>query len=383
MATTSTVRHVKAGVVRTTREPDATRAPVRALRAGSGASSQLRALSIITVVILAVTIMGLAPSMPVDAVTVLTTPPKIFTSSCFIEATEESTPNVPDCTPSTAVNAAGAAITPTETIPSTPSIGLHKVTVRAEDGSGNWASTTRVILVEDTKAPIMPDLSSCVIEATGRLTPTAACAIPPGIVCDIPEHLPAGPRESYTCTATDRHGNFATKEIYVTVEDRTPPTCTSSRIPMYIEARGQFTEIVITDNNINPLDREDPAPALSHSHKPIAVDDWGIIRWTVTDDADLTATCTQSIIVRDTTPPSFLSSLDPILVTSAVPVSVSSVALTPPEVTDIADPDPAVYHRKTGMFAVGENEVTWFARDASINTSSATQKVIVSPPAAP
>jgi len=66
-----------------------------------------------------------------------------------------------------------------------------------------------------------------------------------------------------------------------------------------------------------------------------------------------------------------------------VPVSVSSVALAPPEATDIADPGPAVYHRETGEFGVGENEVTWFARDDSVNTSSATQKVIVQPPAAP
>jgi len=326
--------------------------------------------------------MGIALSAPDDMAAMFTTPPKITAAWCFLEATGDATHTSMCATPS-AFNAAGKKIPLDETMPATLAIGLHKVPVRAEDDSGNWASTTRVILVYDTTAPEIPDLSPCVIEATGHMTSTAACSVPQGVVCDIPEQLAVITRKPYTCTATDEHGNFSTKEIYVTVEDRTPPTCTSSRVPTYIEARGRSTEIVIGDNNIKPSDNADLDLDLSHSHSPIAVDDWGIIRWTVTDDAGLTASCTQSVIVHDTTPPSFPTTLDPVPVDSAVPVSVSSVTLTPPVVTDIADPDPAVYHRESGTFDVGENEVTWFARDASVNTSSATQKVIVQPAQAP
>lgn len=333
----------------------------------------------VTVVILAASTMGLALSTPDDMSVTPTTPPKITTSWCFIEAIGESTSTL-QCASSTAVDAVGVALTPTETIPSTLPVGLHKVTVRAEDDNGNWASTTRVILVEDTTAPRISDLPPCVIEATGKLTPTTTCVIPEGLECDIPESLPPIPPKLHTCTAMDEHGNSTSKQISVSVEDTKPPTCTSSRIPTYIEARGPTTLIVTGDNNIDPSDDADTNLTLSHSHPPIAVDDWGIIRWTVTDGAGLTASCTQSVIIQDTTPPSFPTTLLPVPVDSAVPVSVSSVTLTPPTVTDTADRDPAVYHRETGTFDVGENTVTWFARDASANTSSATQKVIVTPP---
>lgn len=331
---------------------------------------------------MAATTAGLALSAPDDMSATLTTPPKITALSCFIEAIGEST-STSKCGQSSAVDAMGAVLTPAETIPPTLPIGLHKVIVRAEDGSGNWASTTRVILVEDTTAPDVPDLQPCVIEATAHETPTSTCNIPADLECDIPESLPPIPPKLYTCTATDEHDNSASKQISVSVEDKTPPTCTSSRIPKYIEARGPTTEIMIEDNNIKPSDNADENPTLSHLHPPIEVDGWGIIRWTVTDGAGLTATCTQSVIIRDRTPPSFPETLLPIPVTSAVPVSVSSVTLTPPEVTDIADRAPVVYHEETGTFDMGENTVTWFAVDKSINLSSATQKVIVRPPQVP
>lgn len=325
---------------------------------------------------------GLALSAPDDMSVTLTTPPKITTSWCFIEAIGVST-STSQCAPSSAVDAVGALLMPTETIPPVLPTGLSTIPVRAEDKDGNWASTTRVILVEDTTAPSVPDLQPCVIEATAHETSTTICAIPAGLECDIPESLPPIPPKLYTCTATDEHGNSASKQISVSVEDTTPPTCTSSRIPKYIEARGPTTEIMITDNNIRPSDNADKNLTLSHSHSPIAVDGWGIIRWTVTDGAGLTATCTQSVIIRDRTPPSFPETLLPVPVTSAVPVSISSVTLTPPEVTDVADRNPVVYHEETGTFGMGENTVTWFAIDKSINISSATQKVIVSPPPAP
>ena len=382
MATTSDTVCAKAGTAGIAREPGMPRASARALKGGSGVGQRPRVLPIVAVAILAATTMGVALSAPDDAVAVLTKPPKITAMFCFIEALGDTT-STSMCASSSAFDAAGKRLTPDETTPASLPIGLHKVVVRAEDSNGNWASTTRAILVEDTTAPEMPDLAPCVIEAAGRKTPTAACDVPTGIVCDIPKSLPVSPRKPYTCTATDSHGNFATKEIYVTVEDTTPPTCTSSRIPTYIEARGKFTEIAITDNNIMPSDGEDSNFELSHSHAPIAVEDWGFIRWTVTDGAGLTASCTQAVIVHDTTPPSFPTTLDPVPVTSAVPVSVSSVTLTPPVVTDIADPNPAVYHEEEGTFAVGENTVTWFAIDESTNMSSATQKVIVQPAQTP
>jgi len=123
-----------------------------------------------------------------------------------------------------------------------------------------------------------------------------------------------------TWIAIDGSGNtsFADQKVIVRkapadAGDAEPPACTTSRAPKYIEARGERTAIEAGDDNILP----DGAPGglvLSHPHPPIEVDGWGIIRWTVTNGAGLTASCTQSVIVHDTTPPSFPAALPDIVV---------------------------------------------------------------------
>jgi len=267
------------------------------------------------------------------------------------------------------------------------------------DGRGNTATCTERIVVRDRTPPSFPDSLPDILVASEAPVSVSSVTLVPPEVTDIAGSETAVYHEetgmfdvgenTVTWIAIDSWQNASTAAQKVIVrkapEDAggaEPPACTSSRVPTYIEARGERTAIEAGDSNILP----DGAPGglvLSHPHPPIGVDDWEFIRWTVTNGAGLTASCTQAVIVHDTTPPSFPDSLPDILVASAVPVSVSSVALAPPDVTDIADPDPAVYHRETGEFGMGENEVTWFAIDDSVNTSSAVQKVIVRPASAP
>ncbi len=264
----------------------------------------------ITLIVLAAALasVGVMATPTVSAADLLS--PTIMTSWCFIEATGASTPTS-SCTPSTATDA-GASITPTETIPATLELGLHKVLVNATDSSGNWAATTRAILVADT----------------------------------------------------------------------TPPTCTSVRYPVYVEARAPLTAILPQDAKIAPADTASTLDELhlSTNARPLQVDQGRTVLWTVEDRAGNTAKCTQRIIVLDTTPPSFPDTIPPIIHPSAVPVSVSSVPLVPPAATDIADPILAIYHEETGMFELGVNTVTWLAIDASVNVATATQKVIVQAP---
>ena len=268
----------------------------------------------------------------------------------------------------------------------------------ADDG-GNTATCTERIIVRDRTPPSFPETLPDILVASAVPVSVSSVTLVPPEVTDIAGsehqvyHEETGTfsvgENTVTWIATDFWTNtsFADQKVIVRkapedAGDAEPPECTSSRVPKYIEARGEHTAIVPADGNILP----DGAPGglvLSHSHPPIEVDDWGFIRWTVTNSAGLSASCTQAVIVHDTTPPSFTGALPDIVVESAVPVSVWSVGLEKPKATDIADPDPAVYHEEEGKFGMGENEVTWFARDASINESAAVQKVIVRPPVAP
>lgn len=180
--------------------------------------------------------------------------------------------------------------------------------------------------------------------------------------------------------STVSHGTWLATTRAILVADTTPPECTSPRLPTYVEARGKLTRPLSTDTMIEPRDSVDTALDLTTNAKPLAVDQGRTVLWTVVDDGGNKTTCTERIIVIDRTPPSFPDTLPSVVVTSAVPVSVSSVTLTPPTVIDIVDDDITPYHEEAGMFVLGENTVTWMASDSSLNMSTKDQKVIVRAP---
>lgn len=196
----------------------------------------------------------------------------------------------------------------------------------------------------------------------------------------IPSVLEGSGITKIVVNATDGAGNWVAMTRAILIADTVPPECTSPRLPTYVEARAKLTRPLPTDTMITLRDNADSSLGLTTNARPLAVDQGRTVLWTVMDDGGNTTTCTERIIIIDRTPPSFPDTLSAIIVSSAVPVSVSSVTLTPPNVTDIADDDITVYHEETGLFTLGVNTVTWIASDSSLNMSTKTQKVIVQAP---
>ena len=123
--------------------------------------------------------------------------------------------------------------------------GTTSVTATAKDGAGNTSTATFTVTVQDTTAPVItaPNL---VLEATGAagakatFAPTASDAVGPVTVTT---SIASGTTfalgtTSVLVTATDGHGNVATKTFTVTVQDTTKPVITTVYSNQTLEATG-------------------------------------------------------------------------------------------------------------------------------------------------
>jgi hypothetical protein len=85
---------------------------------------------------------------------------------------------------------------------------------------------------------------------------------------------------------------------------------------------------------------------------------------------------TVSVRVVDTTPPVFTSVPAPVTVEQTSPAG-TPVTLPPAAATDICDPHPVITNNAPALFPVGTTTVTFTARDASGNSTTATTTVTV------
>jgi hypothetical protein len=105
-----------------------------------------------------------------------------------------------------------------------------------------------------------------------------------------------------------------------------------------------------------------------------------VVNCLATDTSGNTAACSFTITVLDDEAPimSGLSAVD--VVVAADAEYAEGVTLGVPTVTDNCDPAPVVTNNAPTRFRLGHSVVTWTARDAAGNTSTADQDVFVSGP---
>jgi hypothetical protein len=164
--------------------------------------------------------------------------------------------------------------------------------------------------------------------------------------------------------------------------DTTPPTITAPA-NITTEATGVTTPVALGTPVVS--DDTDPSPSVVADNMgpyPVGMTE---VTWTATDASGNSASDTQLITIIDSTPPTITAPAD---VTVVATGDWTAVNLETPTVSDIADPSPATAPDNSGPFAIGTTIVTWTATDASGNSASDTQNVIVEapvaqPPAAP
>ena len=251
------------------------------------------------------------------------------------------------------------------------------VTYTATDDSGNFATATLRVTIQDTTKPVIVAPDDISLDVTGLLsmiqlgtaTATDTVDATPVITSDAPTSFLAG-TTIVTWTATDDSGNFVTATQKVTIRDTTNPVLVLPS-DIIIEATGVQTSVdigtaTVTDN-AGSITATNDAP----DSFPLGET---MVTWTARDGAENTVTAIQRITVRDTT--------DPII---AIPNNIiveatgqlSDVDIGSPTASDIVDPDVVITHDAPDSFPVGMTLITYTATDDSGNFVTATQKVTI------
>ncbi|KAG2472047.1 MAG: HYR domain protein [Nitrosopumilales archaeon] len=306
-----------------------------------------------------------------------TTPPEISPPKDIVIEAIDQNGNFVDLGAAKVYDIVGIASLTNDSPVSFP-IGMTSVTWTVSDTSGNIASATQVITVEDTTSPEIISPDNITIESTG--SGGTLVSIGDAIVSDIivvssvtndaPETFQLG-ETTVTWTATDTHGNVATDTQLINVVDTTPP----SIIPptnVVVEAMDPFS---------NPADIGMPEVSdlvsivifANDSPESFPVGDT-IITWTAIDVAGNTASATQTVSVVDTTSPKL-----------SIPQAITVEATS--QYGNLIDYGSATASDEVGVtsivndapetFPSGLTSIIWIATDAAGNTASATQTVSV------
>ena len=226
------------------------------------------------------------------------------------------------------------------------------VTVNADPGQCS-ASLTNIVLGN----PVASDDS-------GSVTVTS----------NAPAHFSVG-TNVVIWTAFDPSGNSNTCAQLVIVRDRQAPsiscptTVTVNANSGQCYASGVALGVPVASDNCGTVTVTSNAPA----QFPRGTN---VVTWTATDASGNTNTCTQLVIVRDMQPPAITCPTNVTVTTDAGHNYASAVALGVPVASDncgVAN----VTSNAPALFPVGTNVVTWTATDASGNTNTCAQLVIV------
>jgi HYR domain len=277
-------------------------------------------------------------------------------------------------------------------------VGTTKVTCTATDSHGNTGSASFNVTVHlvDTTAPVITvpsDISTTTPDPAGAAVSYSASAndnldgpITPSCTPASGAVFPVG-TTTVTCTAKDAHGNTsqATFKVTVVLVDVTPPAFANVPSSSKREADGP-TGSVVTYTPPTAVDNVDgPVPVtcspLSGKLFPLGITK---IHCSATDTHGNTGTTVFEVTVVDTTPPRLLLPPDAsVYATSPGGISrgdaVVQSFLNAAGATDLVDDHPTVSNDAPQTLPVGNDVVTFTAKDASGNATSGTAVLTVKP----
>jgi hypothetical protein len=174
---------------------------------------------------------------------------------------------------------------------------------------------------------------------------------------------------------TDSHGNSITCPQTVIVNDTQPPTIACPALVTVIASPGLCgaTNVALgtptASDNCGPVTITNNAPALF----PIGTN---TVIWTVMDSHGNSVSCPQTVIVKDTQPPTITCPALVTVIASPGLCGAINVALGTPTVSDNCGLV-TVSNNAPALFPVGTNTVVWTATDSHGNRVTCPQTVIV------
>jgi large repetitive protein len=269
---------------------------------------------------------------------------------------------------------------------STFPLGTTTVNCTATDGSGNSASGSFTVKVQDTTPPVINVPGGQTVEATGpsgasvsysglSATDTVSGSLAPS--CNHPpgSTLPLG-TTSVSCTATDGSGNSAGGNFSVTVKDTTPPVL---NVPggQTVEATGP-SGAVVSYSGVSASDTVSGNLTATCSKGSGTAFPLGAttVNCTATDGAGNSRTGSFRITVKDTKPPAVTVPAGKAVEATgpATAVTYAGVAATD---TVSGNLTPQCTKASGSTFPVGTTTVTCTATDGSGNSASGNFAVTV------
>ena len=284
----------------------------------------------------------------------------------------------------TAVDLVDGNVKVTSDAPKVFPIGATVVTWKATDAAGNSSTATRTVTVRDTTPPDITAPPNVTVEATGvqtevKLGKATATDIVDGELTPIPDQSGPFARGIHTVvwSVKDAAGNSSSATQTVTVTDTSAPIVTPPP-DIVVEATGRMTSVELGKATAQDVDGGQPDLKPDNTGPfPLGVH---TVTWSVSDASRNIGTATQTVTVKDTTPPSFTVPAD-ISVEATGPTT--PVKLDPITAHDLVDGELKVKPDRTGPFEPGHYIITWSVTDAAGNTNTATQVVIVADKTAP
>lgn len=264
------------------------------------------------------------------------------------------------------------------------------VGLAAADKAGNTSSATFAVTVRDTTAPTLTVPPSQTLEATSAsgAVATFAASATDAVTANPSLTYSAGSGSTFalgtttvTVSAKDGANNIGTGSFSITVRDTTPPTI-ATRADVIAEATGA------TGANVSfalPA-ASDIAGGVTVTSSPASGSQFvlgsTLVTATAKDGANLTATSTFNVIVRDTTAPALTVPANLIVEATS---AAGSTATFSASATDAVTASPTLTYGKASgsTFPIGVTTVSVSAKDAAGNTSTGSFTVTVRDTIAP
>ena len=278
----------------------------------------------------------------------------------------------------TATDTVDAMPTITSDAPTSFPIGTTTITYTATDDSGNSATATQEITINDAE-PMLFLPSDITAEATGVMT---AVDIGTATVTDNIDEITAtnNATDSFplgvtivTWTAKDSSGNTATAVQRIIIQDTTNPYFdTPESNVIVVEATGILTSFEI--DTVTAHDIVDLNVTVTNDSPDSFRLGLNFVTWTARDSSGNTAMYKQIVLVNDGTSPTITAPDDITIGTSSLLTMINLGVAT---ATDLVDPAPRITSDAPTSFQLGTITVIYTATDFFGNSATDTQKVTI------
>ncbi|MDE1868177.1 MAG: HYR domain-containing protein, partial [Thaumarchaeota archaeon] len=312
----------------------------------------------------------------VQKITIVDTTPPTLTAppNVTVKATSSNHNTVDLGLPST-YDAVGVESVTNDATPYFP-LGQTVVTWKAIDTSGNVATATQTVTVQDTTPPTIKAPADMTVNATGVLTQVNVGQATTTDTVGISSLTNNAPQQGFqlgttivTWTAVDAGELTANATQKITVVNHTPPKITPPS-DITFEATSATENIIpignATATDIEPVTITNNAPSVFPLGKIT-------ILWTAKDTSGNTANATQTVNVVDTTAPKITPPAN--ITFEATSLDNNTVPIGNATATDI---EPVtITNNASKTFPLGKTTILWIATDKAGNKANVTQVINV------